>query len=206
MSSNAGYSFTQPGAPLTGVESMLDIDSRSTLTLYLKELEKNPESLEALHNAGNLYLTLQQWEEAQKIFERIREHYPEDAEAYNGLGIVYLHKEKLDDAKEALLKAIELKSDYADAYTNLGIMYFDSDDVVNGEKVLRTALEINPESKTARNNLEVLLELKVQHKLAARGLLKEIRRPIKDLTPYQNRVTIEVKGKPLSETIIEERR
>jgi hypothetical protein len=38
------------------------------------------------------------------------------------------------------------------------------------------------------------------------GVISEIPPPITDFTPYQNRKLIEVKGKPLSETIIEERR
>jgi len=42
--------------------------------------------------------------------------------------------------------------------------------------------------------------------LLAAGVISEIKPPITDFTPYKNRKLIEVKGKPLSETIIEERR
>ena len=38
------------------------------------------------------------------------------------------------------------------------------------------------------------------------GLISEIKPPITDLTPYQNRQAIPVRGEPLSETIIRERR
>jgi hypothetical protein len=38
------------------------------------------------------------------------------------------------------------------------------------------------------------------------GLIKDIKPPITDFTPYQNRKLIKVEGKPLSEILIEERR
>jgi hypothetical protein len=38
------------------------------------------------------------------------------------------------------------------------------------------------------------------------GVISEIPSPITDFTPYENRQPIKVKGKPISETIIEERR
>jgi|SRR5271170_7341684 len=42
--------------------------------------------------------------------------------------------------------------------------------------------------------------------LLKRGLMSRIPPPITDLTPYKDRKPIEIQGKPLSETIIEERR
>ena len=45
-----------------------------------------------------------------------------------------------------------------------------------------------------------------EQKLIDLGLLSEVKPPIRDLTPYQSRKPVEVKGKPPSEVIIEERR
>ena len=50
------------------------------------------------------------------------------------------------------------------------------------------------------------LEQELQQLLLEEGLVSEIKPPITDFTPYQNRQPIEVKGKPTSEIIIEERR
>ncbi|MEN3335637.1 MAG: hypothetical protein V7641_5002 [Blastocatellia bacterium] len=44
-----------------------------------------------------------------------------------------------------------------------------------------------------------------QH-LLTKGIISEIPPPITDLTAFENRKLMEVKGKPLSETVIEERR
>lgn len=49
------------------------------------------------------------------------------------------------------------------------------------------------------------LDQRVQHALYEAGLVSEIKPPITDPTPYR-REPIKIKGKPLSETVIEERR
>jgi hypothetical protein len=49
------------------------------------------------------------------------------------------------------------------------------------------------------------LDQRVQHALFEAGLVSEIKPPITDPTPYR-REPIKIKGKPLSETVIEERR
>ena len=41
--------------------------------------------------------------------------------------------------------------------------------------------------------------------LIAKGIMTSAPPPITDLTPFQNRQLMEVKDKPLSETVIEER-
>jgi hypothetical protein len=51
-----------------------------------------------------------------------------------------------------------------------------------------------------------LTEEEFERKLVEVGVLSEIKPPITDFTPYQNRQPIETTGKPLSEVIIEERR
>jgi hypothetical protein len=49
-------------------------------------------------------------------------------------------------------------------------------------------------------------EQQFQQHLLKLGIISEIKPPITDFTPYQNRQPIEVKGKPTSEVIIEDRR
>jgi hypothetical protein len=48
--------------------------------------------------------------------------------------------------------------------------------------------------------------LEMQHRLFEAGIIGEIKPPITDLTPYRNRQAITVRGEPLSEAIIRERR
>jgi hypothetical protein len=51
-----------------------------------------------------------------------------------------------------------------------------------------------------------LTEDEFEQKLLEVGILSKAHPPIDDFTPYRNRKPIEVKGKPTSEVIIEERR
>lgn len=46
----------------------------------------------------------------------------------------------------------------------------------------------------------------LEKRLVELGYLEEIREPIRDFTPYENRTLIKVEGKPLSEIIVEDRR
>lgn len=46
----------------------------------------------------------------------------------------------------------------------------------------------------------------LQQRLLAAGIISEIKPPITDLSPYQNRQAIPVQGEPLSEAVIRERR
>jgi Arc/MetJ-type ribon-helix-helix transcriptional regulator len=46
----------------------------------------------------------------------------------------------------------------------------------------------------------------VQRRLFAAGLIREIKPPITDLTPYQNRRAVPVQGEPISVTALRERR
>jgi hypothetical protein len=46
----------------------------------------------------------------------------------------------------------------------------------------------------------------VQQRLFDAGLISEIKPPITDLTPYQNRRAVPIQGEPISVTALRERR
>lgn len=86
------------------------------------------------------------------------------------------------------------------------------------EKVLEQVKALTPdEQREVREAIDKLLaqppsqkpmtkEDELDQELLKEGLLSRIPPPITDLTPYRNRKPVQVKGKPVSETIIEERR
>jgi Arc/MetJ-type ribon-helix-helix transcriptional regulator len=45
----------------------------------------------------------------------------------------------------------------------------------------------------------------LQRRLLAAGVISEVKPPIRDLTPYQNRRAVPIQGEPISETVIRER-
>jgi hypothetical protein len=82
----------------------------------------------------------------------------------------------------------------------------------NLARVLEEVKALTPdEQRQVREMLDDLLappmtEEEFERRLLEKGVISRIPPPITDLTPYRNRKRIEVKGKPLSEMIIEERR
>jgi len=85
----------------------------------------------------------------------------------------------------------------------------------NLDRVIEEVKALTPdEQKQLREMLDVLMvksappmtEDEFERRLLEKGIISRIPPPITDLTPYRDRKLIEVKGKPLSETIIEERR
>lgn len=69
-------------------------------------------------------------------------------------------------------------------------------------ELIDSLLEASAETSSNHLSSEDLLD----QRLLEAGVISEIPPRITDFTPYQNRKPIEVKGKPVSETIIEERR
>lgn len=85
----------------------------------------------------------------------------------------------------------------------------------NLDRLIEEVRALTPdEQRSLRNIVDELLsangpqmtEEEFEQHLLEKGIISRIPPPITDFTPYRNRKLIEVKGKPLSETIIEERR
>lgn len=69
---------------------------------------------------------------------------------------------------------------------------------------VRRALEVESEQLPMKNDRSATVEL--QKRLIAAGMLKELKQPRRDVEVFNRRKPVDIEGKPLSETIIEERR
>ncbi len=78
------------------------------------------------------------------------------------------------------------------------------------DEVIRDALErhrkAGPSPVDRAESDGAVKSLKLQRRLMEAGIISEIRPPISDLTPYQNRRAVPIQGEPISETLIRERR
>jgi Arc/MetJ-type ribon-helix-helix transcriptional regulator len=63
-----------------------------------------------------------------------------------------------------------------------------------------------PHATPAASRREDLSSQHVQQRLFDAGLISEIKPPITDLTPYQNRRAVLIQGEPISVTALRERR
>jgi Arc/MetJ-type ribon-helix-helix transcriptional regulator len=80
----------------------------------------------------------------------------------------------------------------------------------NEDDVILDALEQHRQSQqppaVQANRRDEPSSQEMQRRLFEAGIISEIKPPITDLTPYQNRQAIPVRGEPLSEAVIRERR
>lgn len=111
----------------------------------------------------------------------------------------------LREAEESFLAALALNPEYIHAQLGIGASYYAQGRADEAIKAFQRSLEIDPDNEPARANLAALVEEKLERRLHEAGLLKQIREPITDFAPYQNRAPIMVRGKPVSETILEDR-
>ena len=72
---------------------------RQALAMYQKVLQVNPESLEAQERAGDQYLRLEKFEQAQQVFSRLKQQTQNDFEVRFRIGIIYLENKRLEEAQ-----------------------------------------------------------------------------------------------------------
>lgn len=78
------------------------------------------------------------------------------------------------------------------------------------DDVIRDALERHRRARRSpvatADDGAVLASQELQRRLMEAGIISEIKPPITDLAPYQNRRAVPIQGEPISETLIRERR
>jgi len=182
----ANLYFSNPGAKTFAVaekyyvsileKDSTDVDSRLMLSyLYLYEMQRtiapvgeNIDSLEPKHmfQYANLLLSLCQYEESIKIYDKINKKLPQWSCPWRHKGEAYFKSDKLEDAEIALKKSIETRTEHYDAYVMLA-------DVQKAMGKYETALETlelglsyygkdieNPEEEVATVDVQFLhLEL-----------------------------------------------
>jgi tetratricopeptide (TPR) repeat protein len=122
-------------------------------TLWRVTLARNPASLMARNNLGNVLFKKGHNEEAIAQFRRILEINPDYAEAHDNLGTVFLTQGDWEEAVAQFRKAVEIKPDYAEAWLNLGTAFFTKGYLEEAIAQYRKALEAAPYYAEARNNL-----------------------------------------------------
>ncbi|HKC66322.1 MAG TPA: tetratricopeptide repeat protein [Pyrinomonadaceae bacterium] len=114
--------------------------------------------------------------------------------------------ELLLNAERSFKKALELEPKHVNALYDLAVLYYRQNRLDEAQERIRELLDVEPNNKNIRDHVQSLLEEQLQEKLLESGLLKEIKEPIRDLSPYRNRTLLPVGDKPLSEIVTEGRR
>lgn len=153
-------------------------------------------------------LAIESYKKAIQLRKGFTPSYLYLANTYENLG-----KEKAANQEHFFNEAIavykqllENDSKHIGALRALGKLYHSLGQLEEAEKVLEKAIKSASNNEDTLKILRMVKEDQLAQKLCDLGLLKKINKRITDFTPYQNRKSIRIKGKPLSETVIEDRR
>lgn len=113
---------------------------------YLKAIDKNSSSAEAMFNLGNTYIEQQKGQEALKQFQQ-------------AATLFEVEKERLmQDSKTTDKELQECKTKLAETYHNAGVLFHSNRDYQNAIAAYKEALRNNPADHETRYNLIHALE------------------------------------------------
>ena len=166
---------------------------QDSLVAYESTTQKDPNHVDAYHNAAVLLGRLGRFEEAREKYGKIIELAPEDADAHNNLGVVLQNLNQHELAVTHLQKAVVLKAGNASALFN----YANSlKELGESDKALVNydlSLKINPLFAKAHNNRGSLLEGAGRNEDARRSYTEAIKLDSMYVAAYSNRGGVEKK-------------
>ena len=144
-------------------------------TIYKKIINESPNSFEANHALGAIYLQLRNYKESiswtkKAININSKHHAP-----YNNLGASYLAIKEFYNAISAFSEAIKIKPDYAQAYNSLGITYKKLEQYDNAIINYNKAIKLKPDYAEVYNSLGIILIEKKEFKLSEVNFNKAIK-------------------------------
>jgi predicted O-linked N-acetylglucosamine transferase (SPINDLY family) len=144
-------------------------------TIYKKIINESPNSFEANHALGAIYLQLRNYKESiswtkKAININSKHHAP-----YNNLGASYLAIKEFYNAIGAFSEAIKIKPDYAQAYNSLGITYRRLEQYDNAIINYNKAIKLKPDYAEVYNSLGIVLIEKKEFKLSEVNFNKAIK-------------------------------
>ncbi|MDS4020473.1 MAG: tetratricopeptide repeat protein [Candidatus Competibacter sp.] len=143
--------------------------------LYRRELQRNPQQVDALHFLGVLTSQRGRHPEAADLIRRALALSPQYADAWNNLGNVLAALDRWDEAATAYQRAVELAPGNPSVHCNLGVMLLRSDRFAEATAALRQAIVLMPGLVEAHFNLGKALVARQQYEAAVAAFRETIR-------------------------------
>lgn len=143
--------------------------------LYRRELQRNPQQVDALHFLGVLTSQRGQYPEAVELIRRALALNPQYADAWNNLGNVLAVMDRWDEAMAAYQRTIDLAPGNPSAHCNLGVMLRQSDRFAEAVAALRQAIALAPDLAEAHFNLGKALTAQGEHEAAIAAYRETLR-------------------------------
>ncbi len=140
-----------------------------------KELDKDPNNVDALYHLADLYDRNSQYQEAIDTYGKVVKLKPDMGYAYFKMGTAYDRLNKPAEAVAAFKEAIKRLPDYAVVYNNIGVAYGKLGRLNEEVASLKKAVKLRPNYSSARFNLGMTY-LKMKNKKAAMKEYEELQK------------------------------
>lgn len=125
------------------LEGSLQRDIRKTIDASKRWLEHNPEDAEANFNLGDIFFSLQNYEEAIQYYRATTNIDPGFKPAYNMIGYCYARKGDIPNAIATMKQYQKLAPKEPNPYDSMGEIYYSQGDYRRAEKQFKKALKLN---------------------------------------------------------------
>ncbi|MCD4783921.1 MAG: tetratricopeptide repeat protein [Candidatus Eremiobacteraeota bacterium] len=115
--------------------------------------------LEGYGRLGILYIKLQKYEKAEKIYQKLVKTDPEDCTSLINLGIAQRMLKKNKKAEESFKRAIRVSRGRKEGYRHLGIFYIENKDFKKAVKLYKEAVRKFPRDIDFLSNLSLSLSM-----------------------------------------------
>lgn len=127
----------------------ISMDQSSRMLALERDVEKNPKSLAAWLELGNLYFDINKYQDAIRAYTQYLSLNPNDPNVWTDLGVMYRRNENPAEAISSFDKAIALNPQHEQARFNKGIVLLhDLGDRDAAMQTWQELIQINPNFRT----------------------------------------------------------
>jgi Flp pilus assembly protein TadD len=172
------------------VHSENEIKLKAALIKCDEALLLEPGRAYVYNTKGLIYSELNQFDEAQKAFNKAIELAPNWAFVYNNLGMIYARQDKLEDAKKYFIKSISTDDRYPVAKNNLAYIYYRENEPLKTISLATTVLEKDSGDADALNFSGLAYEKLGEYDRAIRCYEMAMAADTTDITSINNYATM----------------
>lgn len=118
-------------------------NKREAVTWMERVIAENPEDVSARSFLANLYLSMEQPDQAEAMYREIIAKDEKDYDNRLSLGLLYARQKKFTEARDVLLALLKLNPEYAAAYPYLARVYAEMGDKAKARAAYEKGLAVN---------------------------------------------------------------
>ena len=145
------------------------------LKIARKALEKYPDNIRLLNNAGGFALTIGDFKTAESFLKKALKIKPDYVDAHYNLGTLFKAQNQFSKAKESYLRVIEIRPDYVAAHNNLGNIFLEQKQFDKAKESYLRAIEIKSDYAEVHNSLGIIFKEQNQLEKAKESYLRAIK-------------------------------